>query len=187
MALNTLVVDARAAYEGAIAARSTSRTATNIQSSAVGVMAELGGDYIKTIRAFAETTGNPSVYDLAELPPPAPPAPLGPPATPTKLTATLNTEGQISLRWGGTRAGGTSYLIERSINSSAGPWTLIGASEERSFLDEAVPTATQSIAYRVFATRSGGTSPATAPITVLFGNTSGTGETESGEGLTLAA
>ncbi|MCL4222707.1 MAG: hypothetical protein KJZ65_15215 [Phycisphaerales bacterium] len=187
--LATLTAAARSAFTAAITARNAARAATSAQNDAVALMGEFGGDLVKTIRAFAETTNNPNVYNIAVIPPPAPPAPLGPPATPTNLTTTLNNAGQVQLSWGGTRAGGTSYLIERSVASSAGPWTLVGISEERKFTDQNVPSAVPSVSYRVSATRSGGTSNPTAPVTILFGTASGHGSAESGGSgsLSLAA
>lgn len=187
--LASLTAAARSAYTAAITARNAARAATSAQNDAIDLMAELGGDLVKTIRAFAETTNNPNVFNIAVIPPPAPSAPLGPPQTPANLTTLLNNAGQVQLSWGGTRAGGTSYLIERSVASSAGPWTLVGTSEERRFTDQNVPSAVPSVSYRVTATRSGGSSSPTAPVTILFGTNSGQGGADAGDSgsLSLAA
>lgn len=174
---------ARASYESASAARAASRAATLTQNLDVDSMYDLGADMIKMMRAFAEANDDPSVYAVAQIPPPSPGEPLGPPQTPKNLAGTLNSAGQIELAWGGTRTGGTSYRVERSVNSAGGPWTLIGTSEERSFTDTAVPTAIETVSYRVTAVRSGGASNPTNPFTILFGTA---GESNS-EGLSLAA
>jgi hypothetical protein len=68
-----------------------------------------GADLIKVIKAKAEADGDPSLYALAQIPPPAAPAPLGPPAQPTYLTGVLGSFGEIELRWKGSRRGGTSF------------------------------------------------------------------------------
>ncbi len=181
------VAQARADYDAAQAGRSTAKALTQAQNDSVSVMADFGGDLIKTIRAFAETTNDTGVYVLAEIPAPAPPTPLGPPATPTDLAANLNTAGEITLKWAGTRAGGTSFAIERSTTGNTGPWTLIGTSEERSFTDTVVPRGVDAVTYRVIASRAGGSSAPSASVAVLFGNSNTAGESSSGEGLTLAA
>jgi hypothetical protein len=180
--LTARTASARASYESANATRTVARSATVTQRDDVNFMYDLGADLIKVIRAFAEATDDPSVYPTALIPPPSPGAPLGPPQTPKDLAGSLNSAGQIELDWDGTREGGTSFRIERSINSSGGPWTLIGTSEERSFIDTQVPTALENISYRVTAVRAGGASIPTNPFTILFGSNGSTGET-----LTLVA
>jgi len=150
-------------------------------------MSSFGGDIIKTIRAFAETTGDPGVYTAAQIPPPAPPAPLGPPETPTDLSGVLTTDGQINLRWGGSRKGGTSYTVERSVTGANGPWTIIGTSEERAFVDTALPVGLDSVMYRVRAARSGGTSNWSAPLPFIFGTGGSSTGSSSGSGISLAA
>jgi hypothetical protein len=173
---------ARASYESAREARTSARTSTFQQHLDVDSMYTLGADMIKMMRAYAETTDDPGVYAAAQIPPPSPGEPLGPPQTPGDLAGGLNSAGQIELHWGGTRTGGTSYRVERSVNSAGGPWTLIGTSEERAFTDTAVPTGLDTISYRVTAVRSGGASNPTNPFTVLFGSTG-----EAAGGLSLAA
>lgn len=186
-ALSALVNTARDSYEAANAARTAARTATTAQNLDVDTMYDLGADLIKMIRAYAEATNNPTVYNNAQIPPPAPAAPLGPPQTPKDVSGVLNSAGHIELRWSGTRTGGTSFLVERSVNSSGGPWTLIGTSEERTFTDEHVPTSIQTVSYRITAVRSGGASNPTNPFTILFGTASESGEGAAGGGLSLAA
>jgi len=79
------------------------------------------------------------------------------------------------------------FIRLRCRRRSAGPWIFIGASEERRFTDEVVPSSVASISYRVIATRAGGTSEPTMPATVLFGNDASGEGNEGNEGLTLAA
>lgn len=96
------------------------------------------------------------------------------PETPTGLTLTLDTEGRVQLAWNGSREGGTSFLIERSLTGANGYWTILGSAETRTFTDQAVPSGLPYITYRVRALRSGGASSPTSPMTILFGNVSQT-------------
>jgi hypothetical protein len=148
-----------------VSARAAARAATEAQNQLVAAMAELGGDYIKIIRTKAETDNNPTIYQLAKIPAPKPPAPLGPPEVPTDLVATLGNEGQIFLRWKASRRGGTSFSIERSTGNS---FSLIGTSEFKTFTDEALPGGVAQVSYRVRASRSGGNSQASQPVTLFF-------------------
>ena len=169
-------------------ARINSKNATTNYYTSSDDLRNFGGDLIKTIKAFAETTDNTGVYTAASVPPPSPPTPLGPPATPKNLSYKLNTAGEIELKWDSSRTGGTSFTIERSITGATGPWSIVGTSEEAAFTDTAVPSGVVSVSYRVIASRSGGSSTPTAALVVLFGNSSGSTETASGDtDLTIAA
>jgi len=181
--LATRTAQARADFETALASRSEAKANTELQNLSVGSMYNLGSDLIKTVRAYAETTEDPTVYASAQIPAPATPTPLGPPATPTDLAVTLTTVGDLELTWKASRAGGTSFSIERQTGPT-GSWSLIGTSEDKTFTDSAVPTGETQIAYRVTAARSGGASDPTPPFVVYFGTA---GASSGGESLTLAA
>jgi hypothetical protein len=184
--LATFTANARTEYDNLVAIRANARAATQSQKDANNIMYDFGADLIKTIRAFAQTTNNDTVYNDAAIPPPAPPTPLGPPATPKNVNAQLNTAGEIELTWDASRAGGTSFIIERSTTSATGPWTIIGSVEAVDFTDTAVPTGLTSVSYRITANRSAGSSTPTAAVTVPFGN-AGASTASSSEDLTLAA
>jgi hypothetical protein len=185
--LATLLSAAQAAESAAFLARDQSKAATTIYYNETDALAVFGAALVKTIKAFAEASEDPNIYAEALIPPPAPPTPLGPPETPTDVTAVLNTEGHVELAWKGTRTGGTSFIVERSVTpvgGSAGAYALIASVEERAFVDPAVPQGLASALYRVKAQRAGGTSVASDPAQVLFG-TAGQGQQQSG--LNLAA
>jgi hypothetical protein len=189
--LSNFVVAARADFDAAQDARSISRSATVSQNATMGDMTKFGSDLIKTIRSFAQTNNDINVYTTAQIPPPSPPSPLGPPETPTAFKGTLNSVGEIELSWDASRTGGTSFAIERSVGGITGPWTIIGTSEDKDFTDTAVPRAVDSVSYRITASRSGGSSNPTTPLSLYFGNTgSATASGEAGAGgesLTFAA
>lgn len=181
-----LTVQARSAFNAARAARVAARSATQIQAEAVEAMRTYGGDLIKTIKAFAETTDDPSVLSKAQLPTPKPRTPLGPAPTPERLTANLTNAGELSLSWEAEARGRLAFVVERRVaqpGQAFGGWTLIGTSTSKSFIDAGLPTGLESAQYRVFAERPGGRSQPTEPIVVLFG----TGGQASGGELRIAA
>ncbi|MCL4219791.1 MAG: hypothetical protein KJZ65_00340 [Phycisphaerales bacterium] len=185
-AIANAVNAAQTALAASEAAHNTARSATVTLDNNMTALRSLGGDLVKTIRTYAETTGNPNVYALSNLPPPAKPSPLGPPQPPADLLSQLDTTGAVRLTWKASRRGGTSFTIERRTatpGATPGPWSLIGSSEERSFLDADVPTGLASATYRVTAHRSGGSSTPSDVTTVYFGS----GGQSSGDGLALAA
>ncbi len=188
-ALAGFVNTAQTTEAAAFAARAASKDATVVYHNEAEVLRDFGAGLVKTIKAYADATDNPNVYSDASIPPPAPPAPLGPPATPTDVTASINNEGHVELNWSGSRAGGTSFLVERTVTpvgGSTGAWTLLASVEERDFIDTAVPQGLASALYRIKAQRAGGTSVASEPGQVLFGTASaGSGQTASN--LNLAA
>jgi len=113
--LAALVQSAQNAYNAAEIARNASKAATQALVDALRDMRDYGGEMIKLIRTNAEITNNPNVYILANIPPVAPPTPLGPPASPSDLVASLLSSGSVQLKWKGSRAGGTSFRIYRSL------------------------------------------------------------------------
>lgn len=189
-ALAALTSQARDDYENARADRNTAKASTTTQNNSVSAMYDVGSTFIKTIRAFAEKTNNPAVYTSAQIPPPAPPAPLGPPEAPTNAVATLNTNGQIEVRWDGSRDGGTSFRVERRttpVGGAPSAWTLVNVVEERSYIDSGVPQGVATVSYRIMSQRAGGTSVASQPAQVTFGTSSGSSTAAEGGGLSLAA
>lgn len=183
----TLINDAQTKMAAAFAARIASKNATAAYHNAADALRALGSDYVTTIKAKAFTDNNPNIFILASIPEPATPSPLGPPPMPADLTAALSTDGTISLKWTCTRAGGTSFTVQRSTTGTDGTWVLIGSSEETSFIDASVPRGLPTLSYRITAHRSGGSSAPTPPFTVLFGNTAGQQQQSGSGGLTLAA
>lgn len=187
--LTALVTAARNNWNAAQAARTASKDATVNQSSAVGSMTELGGDLVKTIRAYAQTTNNNNVYSLASVPPPAPPTPAGPPQPPTDLTADPNADGTISLKWKGSLARQTFYTVWRRVGTSGG-FTQIGSLAGKKFIDGAVPepagpNAATQLFYQVKAQREAQVSAPSDTAMVQFGV--GGGDNAQAGGLALAA
>jgi hypothetical protein len=173
------------------AAREASKNATLTVNDSITSMRSLGGDLVKTIRAFAETTGDDNVYTLASVPPIAPPAPLGKPPAPTGVTASINSFGYGFIEWNGTRAGGTAFILERqmtALDGTASAWAYAGTSTTEDYTDTTIPTGFKAVTYRVFATRPAGNSPVVTANPIFFGIDGGQSQTASGDtDMTLAA
>lgn len=176
VALDAVVSQARAAFEEAQEARSLARAKTLLQDEALAAMLAVARAQVRVVRAHAAKTRNPAVFAAAQIPAPNDPAPLGPAQTPTGLTSRLLTGGAVELVWQGSRTGGTSFHIHRSLvmpGGSGSAYALIGTSEERRYVDTTVPYGLQQAAYVVVAVRSGGRSEPSDPTTIFFGTGAG--------------
>lgn len=146
---------ARVAYNQAQAARDAAKAATQTFYNAVGTMADHGAGLIKTIKSYAETQDDPNVYVLAQIPPPAEPSPVPAPGTPYQPRVSLLQTGEIELKWkcdNPSGAGGTIYEVQR--RADGGPYTFVGSSGERAFIDATIPAGSSSVIYQVTGVRS---------------------------------
>lgn len=169
--------EAQAALAAARAARIAARTATLALNQAMATLRSTGGDAVKTIRAFAEATDNPAVYTDASIPPASPPSPAGIPDAPTRVEAAITSRGAAAIRWKGSRAGGTAFIVERrlkSLDGVAGPWAYAGTSTTNTLTDATIPIGHAAVTYRVFAIRPAGRGPATTANPIAFGTEAGT-------------
>lgn len=158
-------------FSAAEVARNASKAATTSFYNSGNTMFDLGRDLIKTIKAFAETTNNPSVYALANIDPPAPPTPVPAPEAPTDLAGTLDNFGVATLTWKAARSGPSSgifFVVERQRAGEAAYATL-GATSEKSFIDPDPRAASGTVTYRVKAVRGGDASPWAQPIFFAIG------------------
>jgi hypothetical protein len=155
-ALVTKTTAARAAFNAQQLAQEQARTATSAFNDAVASMAGAASDIIKQIKTKAAIVGGNSVYDLALIPPPAPPSPIPAPGTPFDFVAGLKPDGSLELKWKcNNPAGsqGTTYQVYRKHNGES-EFTFIGATGTKSFLDDTVPSSGSPITYQVRALRS---------------------------------
>ena len=191
-ALVTLTTAARASYTAMLAAQEASRSATQAWYDNHAAMRDKVADYIKTIKAYAATTGNPGVYTSAQIPVPKAPAPTPPPATPLNLSATLLNTGAVQLDWTASVAMGTSFTIWRKFNTPGEPYLQIGlASSVTTYIDQTLPVgaagnAGTGVFYQVQAHRLGLASPASEPVLIRIGSVEGSGG-GGDEGLRIAA
>jgi hypothetical protein len=166
------VAAARGAYDAHIAAEAAARAATAAFTEAVRAMhgdAGAGSDMIATIRNHAQTTDDPEVYTLAQIPPPKTPGALPPPGTPSRFRIDLLADGAPTLSWKCPHprgAEGTMYEVLRSVDG--GPFTFITAVGTRAVTDRSVPAGAAEVVYQVTAVRST-TRGNPARLTVRFG------------------
>lgn len=185
------ITAARVAYNNAEQARNASKSATVAFYAGEEAMTADGRDLIKTIKAFAETTNDPNVYVLADVPPPAEPEPKGAPGTPTDIRTTLNSIGQIELTWKATDAApssGAYFTIERRLDGESS-FTLRGSAGAKTFTDNTIPLGTAQATYVITPHRGELVGTPSQQVTVQFGVSVPTPGTENsgGSGLTLAA
>lgn len=181
-ALGTLTTNARKAFDAAEAARQAAKSATQAYYDAVRAMHNgpgAGADMIDTIRNKAQSTNNPAVYTLAQIPPPATPGTTPPPGTPFGFTVGLLQDGSLELKWkcnnpSGTQ--GTIYEVKRQIGGGA--FSFIGASGVKTFTDDTLSSGSTPATYQITAVRSTARGNP-AQFTVNFGT--------GGPGLTIAS
>jgi len=158
-------------------AREAAKAATEGVSDAFSAAKLITGETLKRIRLFAETTNNPSVYQVANIPSPNAPSPVPPPGTPTDFKIELDTSGAITLKFkcnNPANASGTSYLIRRKLPSETS-FSIIGSSGKKSYTDMTLPAGITSAEYTVQAQRSGKLGPVSLTVLVRIGAGAGGG------------
>lgn len=183
--LGALVAAARKAYNDQQAAKAAAKIATQTFVQAANGknpagLRVVGADLVKTIRAFAETTNNPAVYDKANFAPPSPPSPLPPPSQPTDVTATIEPTGGLTLRFKATSPGaGAVYLVKRKLAGES-EFTLIGTADPdsrgnkfKSFLDDSIPAGANNFEYVFQGKRGSVFGPESAIFLVRIGTGGG--------------
>lgn len=180
------ITAARSKYLLAQQARNDSKSATVGYHTASDTLVDDGRDLIATIKAFAETTGDPNVYVLADVPPPSPPGVLPPPGTPFDFKVGLRQDGSVEFDWKcDNPPGGGSVVYEILRSDAGGPMTFVSNAGEKSFIDATVPANTGPLNYQITAMR-GTERGAPAQFLVRFG--AGGAAQEGGDGqLGLAA
>lgn len=166
-ALQTKITAAQTALTNANAARAAAKNATQALDAAIMAMRRNGMALIATIKAKALAVGDPNIYTLANIPPPTSGSAVGPAPQPTNLTAEIDNLGGVVLRWKGSLANGTFFTVWRRLQGQTA-FTQIGSVVSKTFVDTTIDPGTVSATYYVVAVRSGGASPASEPITVLF-------------------
>ena len=181
--LVSLTTAARAQYNAMLSAHAAAKSATQAWYDAQEAMRDKAAEYIKTIKAYAGTTNNPNVFNIAQIPPPKAPSAGTAPATPTSLTATLLNSGAIQLDWKANITNGVACTIWRRFGSEANMEQIGTVSGAKSFIDASLPVGTDTASgvwYQVRAERIGLVSDFSEPIFVRFGAiaTPNSGESE---------
>lgn len=148
--LTALHSDAQAAELEAIEANNTKLAASASFRTKADTMRDATVAAVQTVKAFAQTSNDPTVYQLAQIPEPVGPSPADPPEVPSQLAARFINGGRLDLSWKGKGPQGTFYNVLRRL-SDADPYVSIGTTTGKSFLDETLPGGTSRVEYQVVA------------------------------------
>lgn len=168
--LTTLVTAARGGLDDAEAARITSKTATEAWYSQYNTARAFCASLVADIKHFAESTGNPGVYTIAEISAPEPPSTRPAPPPPTNVTSSLASDGSVVIKWKSREADGATFAVYRRLDGE-GAFTLAGFAngKKKEYRDLDVPPGATQAAYHVIATRSNLESLPSDNTTVYFG------------------
>ena len=153
--MEALTQSARAALREQGMAQNAAMAATNKLRLALDAMMTAGALMIRQVRTRAAAEGE-GMYSLANIDPPAKPSPIGAPGKPDNFKVSLNVIGAITLRWtckNPRGAVGTTYHVWRRIGPS-GPFTCLGATGVKKFVDETLPQGLAQVTYQIQAVRS---------------------------------
>lgn len=161
---------ARAAYIAAQNSKQATKNAVVFQDSQVETMLGVGRDLVNVIKAHIQNSNNPALWGQAGLTPPASPGTAPDPVAPYQLGASLDSQGNLIVKWKTSQPTGVSgvvYFLRRSIDN--GPFTLVHTTGEKEFIDASVPAGTASVSYAIQAKRGQKVSSWSETLTVRFG------------------
>lgn len=176
LAVDNATKAARTAYTNAVNARQASKNATVALGEQAGTMLDGGRDLVGVIKAFIENSNNPALWSQAGLEPPAPPGPPPVPTAPYQMSGTLDSIGNVIVRWKTSQPAGVFgviYSVSRSIDG--GEFVLLDSVGEKEYIDEAVPEGTRSVSYVVRSKRGKQFSTPSESLTLRFGRAGGGG------------
>lgn len=159
------------------AARAAAKSATEAVVDAEGTTRDEVADAVRFIRAYATSTNDPNVYNLAQIPAPGSAAPVPPPGTPTDFRVELNAEGSITIRWKAAHPEGSYnvvYFVQRKLLTET-QFRIIGGSGERAYTDETLPFGVDGATYIVTSQRGSVQSAPSRQLTITFGSGGGRG------------
>ncbi|MCC6321742.1 MAG: hypothetical protein IT438_09960 [Phycisphaerales bacterium] len=169
-------IAARTAYNNAQTAKLAAKNATTASDEGAGAMLDVGRDCVNMIKAFIQNSNNAALWGQAGIEPPMPPGTAPAPTAPYELTAGLDGEGNVLVKWRTSQPAGVSgviYFVRRSIDG--GPFTLIDSVGEKEMVDEGILYGTQTATYIVQAKRGRQTSAPSEALTIRFGRAGGGG------------
>jgi hypothetical protein len=179
VAFEAAVNNAAAAALAQEQARQAAQSATEAASQKLAALRRVTRVTVDTIKTFAQSTNNPNVYVLADLPAPGQATPVPPPGRPFDLQVALDaTDGTLVLRWKANNprgASGTSYIIRRRLPGQ-GPFEFVGVTGSKKFFDTEFESGPDSVEYTVQGQRSGLSGPVSAIFVVNFGRPGLTGQ-----------
>lgn len=174
--LTAAVAAARKAYNDALTARNTSKAATTSEGTSVASMLAPGRALVNIMKSFIVNAHNPALWGQAGLEPDAAPGTAPDPTAPFMLSATLDSQGDVIIKWKTSQPAGVSgviYSVQRALDGGA--YVLLDSVGGKTFTDETVPIGTQSVSYTVKAKRGTQMSAWSEALTIRFGRIGGGG------------
>jgi hypothetical protein len=163
---------AQADNQAQVDAIEAARTATQIALASQRALRTRVSGLIGLIRAKAQLSGDPQVWDLALLPRPATPTPALPPAQPRALRVELDAAtGSLRITWKARNpdnASGTSYVIYRKLPGQR-DFVFLGTSGAKRFIDRTIPQGSDSVEYVVRGQRADVSGPFSQVLSVSIG------------------
>ena len=168
---------AQVAVAAQLAAKQAALNATINAKLAVSTLRKTISSLVRTIVAFAEAQAKPdTIFALAGLAPDAPRSPAAPPGQPTDLSATLDANGNLTLKWKCANPPGSTviYSVTRA-ETTAGPFVQVGlVGGKRSFKDTSIPEGSgNGVTYQIQGVRGDVSGPSSFKFTLQFGNAGG--------------
>lgn len=174
---------ARTRFAAANIAKNAAKSATLTQSIAVSDMKSLLSSAIKKIRLYAETTNNPGVYALADIPAPAAPTPAPNPVQPSNIGVSIVPGGALKIIFKAVNPGNggpVSYLVSRRLMGETA-FTQIGSTGTsrrpgeglprgfKSFTDSTLPAGANNFQYQIIGQRGDTFGEPSEVFTVIIG------------------
>lgn len=173
-ALTALVTAARKGYNDAQLARDASKAATTTENTSVASMLASGRAVVNIMKAFIENAHNPVLWGQAGLEPDAGGGTAPDPVAPHHLSAGLDSQGDVIVKWKTSQPPGVSgviYSVKRALDG--GDYVLLDSVGGKTFTDETVPIGTHSVSYTIKAKRGTQESDWSEALTVRFGRVGG--------------
>jgi len=169
--IDTAATKLLAAYKERVDAEQALKNAVLLLKESAGESRELATNYLRVIDSFAALSAAPAVvFAAADVPPPADPKPVPAPGLPESFKVTLDQTGALNLSWkcpNPVGSAGVIYEIKRRLGTS-GAYSFIGASGQRKFTDNTLPSGNATVGYQIQAVRTTVRGPV-AQFNVNFG------------------
>lgn len=171
----------RGAFTKQQAAKDAAKATTTTFQNDATTMRSIGGDLIKSIKAFAATTYNPDVYGIAQIPMPAAPSPVPPPGQPTDFKIGLTGSGAVQPTWkctSGAASTGAFFVVTRKLAGES-VFTTVGNIGAKKFTDNTIPQGVTGATYLVQGFRGDHAGEVSLPVGVQFGVSAGGGNVQA--------
>jgi hypothetical protein len=170
--------DHASVWQSAPSAIGLHKAATLTANGKVSALRKMIASMIRTIVNFAEDATDPDVvFAAAQIDPTSPRTPSVPPGQPGNITATLDDEGNITLKWKCVNppGGNVVYSVMRR-EGATGAFAQVGITGgKREFVDQSIPAGSPRVEYVIRGVRGQLSGPASATFPLYFGHTGGGG------------